>query len=49
MIDNPEFLGEIIKELDIDPEDDFVKNLVGNTDEKKEGNGDNTENKDGAQ
>lgn len=36
LIDNPEFLGEIIKELDIDPEDDFVKNLVGNNDAKKD-------------
>ena len=37
LIDNPEFLGEIIKELDIDPEDDFVKNLVGGGDDKKDG------------
>jgi hypothetical protein len=29
-------LGEIIAELDIDPEDDFVKNLVGGKDNKKE-------------
>lgn len=36
LIDNPDFLGEIMAELDIDPEDDFVKNLVSNNTHKKD-------------
>ena len=46
LIDNPEFLGELIKDLNIDPEDEVVKNLI---EAGKEKEGDAEKKDDGAE